>query len=98
MKSRGNAAKEHGRRYGGEKANRERRQRGYIDTTLEGAVTGTDKCPTGKRRYANKKAATVKLGVMARKGGGMGGANRLNVYRCRNCGSYHIGHRPTRLT
>ncbi len=89
--------KQRGRWYGAEKAQREHSRTGYVRPTLEEAVAGTLACPTGKRKYATKKAAGVKLGVMARKSGGMGGYNRLNVYRCDDCGCYHIGHRPSRL-
>jgi len=80
-----------------QRGTRERdRRKANPEHPLSAYDTGTAHCPTTKRQYVTKAKARDTLGKMARKNGtGMGGQNRLNVYKCAECGWFHIGHRPT---
>lgn len=46
----------------------------------------------GKQRHPNREAAVQRLLALARKTGTA--THSLNVYRCRHCQGFHIGHRP----
>lgn len=43
----------------------------------------------GKRRHAGRQEAERALRRMKPRAQGV-----LNVYRCRNCGGWHVGHAP----
>ena len=46
---------------------------------------------TGKIRHVSADAARSALGSLFRRRGYQG---RMNVYRCRFCNGFHIGHAP----
>lgn len=47
-------------------------------------------CDT-KRAHATRGAAMQDLKALVRRGAN---GDLLNVYSCRHCGSYHVGHKP----
>lgn len=44
----------------------------------------------GKRRYDTKTSAQDHLAALTRKGATRA---RIQVYKCRYCGGYHVGHK-----
>ena len=46
----------------------------------------------GKRRYPSKRQATGAMRVLATDSGGGPDTDSLNVYSCKACGQWHIGH------
>lgn len=46
-------------------------------------------CPTGKVRHRTREAALRHMAALVAKDG----STRLNVYPCRKCGRWHVGHR-----
>lgn len=49
----------------------------------------------GHRRYPSKRAAKGALGELRREG--VPDSGLLAIYRCRECGSWHVGHGRRRL-
>lgn len=47
----------------------------------------------GKRRYGSLLQAQICASVATRKT-----RQKINAYPCRNCGGYHIGHAPRRVS
>lgn len=47
----------------------------------------------GKQRHETEAAARAHAASLYRKRGAQG----LNVYKCKFCGAWHVGHRPLRL-
>jgi hypothetical protein len=45
----------------------------------------------GKRRHATREDAELEVGRKVARGAPNGA---YNAYRCRSCGSWHVGHRP----
>jgi hypothetical protein len=50
----------------------------------------------GKVRHEDQATAQRELGRLARSKGSMNIAH-LNVYHCRWCGAWHVGHTPARI-
>ena len=49
------------------------------------------KACTGKMRHPDADGARIALGKLFRR---VGYTGHMNVYRCRFCNGYHIGHAP----
>lgn len=48
----------------------------------------TNECSTGKRAHATRESAKAQRTRMAKVSG------RMDIYRCDECGMFHLGHLP----
>lgn len=54
-----------------------------------GDRAGGKACPTGKIRHKTPEGAAIHMAALIAKDGSI----RMNVYPCRSCGGWHVGHK-----
>lgn len=54
-----------------------------------GDRAGAKGCPTGKIRHKTPEGAAIHMAQLIAKDGSI----RMNVYPCRACGGWHVGHK-----
>lgn len=48
---------------------------------------------SGKQRHPTEEAARAHVAALYHQRGALG----LNIYKCKFCGAWHVGHRPLRF-